>query len=712
VTAAFQDFTGSGFTSDSEGANANLDINMSEDSARNLWDVQAAIQQIATDFQTAVRAASDFNSYLISIRETSQTVKVPEMGTTGGEGGNMSYSGGRVDTSSVPLIQSEAGMAGRVAEMEENSSGSGGGILAVGGRAQRPADVGGFVNQATQAAWLASSMGAGAQGTPQATGEAYQQAYQYAQSPGGRYDPDVTTAVFQGQTGTPHAYAASQLVSQGLPAAQRFLGGGGLGGFAAMAGRLGTYGAIGYAAYQLGSAGLETYAQSRAMAISANNSQYGAGWGFGQRIGQATMALSPFVSQEEASQIYSSAVSQGWASNREGYASGNFGQAVDFMYGATKDYNMDPAMGAQLLQTNALGAGQSINALNQQLFTLKETLDGTGVSMDVASSSFTSFTSQLISQGSDPGVAAQIAGGALSAYAGNGYLGATGRGAQIVMDTIGQEQTQNILSGLTGTVPGAAFSGEHGIASTKELQRLTSRFTTEVMSMKNLDMDERAAIFRDLYNSTFGTQITQQDSLNMIAENTADRNLLTEGQQKYLDKGRMGELKHQSSASAFFRRLDDLGNAGLNDLNDPAAQLAAAKKNSHLINGYQNYNEEVNKLLESAGSGGTLGDTVLYGPDGKPVTMNGNRVAGANIAKWFNESGNYDKFSARKSGYYIQDSAGVKHTSDNIGLGGADQTALAEDTPESRTVYIQLSAQAKQYFDTNKDKLTLDTGHS
>jgi hypothetical protein len=268
------------------------------------------------------------------------------------------------------------------------------------------------------------------------------------------------------------------------------------------------------------------------------------------------------------------------------------------------------------------------------------------------------------------------------------------------------------LSGLTGTVPGAAFSGEHGIASTKELQRLTSRFTTEVMSMKNLDMDEKAAIFRDLYNSTFGTQITQQDSLNMIAENTADKNLLSEGQQKYLDKGRMGELKHQTSANAFFHRLDDLGNIGLENENDPAAKLAASEKNSHLINGYQNYNEEVNKLLESSASGGTLGDTVLYGPDGKPVTMNGNRVAGANIAKWFNESGNYDKFSARKSGYYIQDSSGVKHTSDNIGLGGSDQTVLAEDTPESRTVYIQLSAQAKQYFDTNKDKLTLDTGHS
>ncbi len=123
------------------------------------------------------------------------------------------------------------------------------------------------------------------------------------------------------------------------------------------------------------------------------------------------------------------------------------------MYRGAKDYNMDPAMAAQLLQTNSLGAGESIQALSGQLLTLKQTLDGTGVSMDAATSGFTSFTGALIAAGSGGATAATVAGGALSAYARNTYLGPSGRGMEIVQGTLQTQQTQNILAGLTGTVP-------------------------------------------------------------------------------------------------------------------------------------------------------------------------------------------------------------------------------------------------------------------
>lgn len=705
---AWEDLSGSsGFTSESDGASANLDITMSDDSARNLWDVQAAIQQIATDFQTAVRSAADFQSYLISIRETGQTVKMPSLGMEAGEsGGNMPYAGGRVDPPNLgSAIQSEMGMASRIGEMEENSSGAGGGAMGARSAGQQPADVGGFVSQMTNAGWMASMTGQ--RQMPQATSDAFQQAYAYAQNPANQYDPQVMGATFNGQTGTPHAYAASQILSQGLPAAQQFLRGGGAGGIASMLGRLGTYGAIGYAGYQLVSAGMETYAQSRSLGLSSNNSNQGAGWGFGQRLGQAGMALSPYLSQEEASQIYNTAIAQGWASRDSAhggdFAQGNFGSAVNFMYTAAKDYNMDPAMSAQLLQTNALGAGQSVNALAEQILTLKQTLDGTGVSMDVMNSSFASFTSMLISSGASPGVAAQIAGGALSAYAGNTYLGPSGRGAQIVQDTLGQQQTQNVLGGLTGTIPGAALSGTHGVASSAELQKLTARFSQQVMSMSGIDMDAKAAMFAQLYNGTFGTSISQQDSLNMIAENTANKNLLTQGQRDYLEKGKIGAQETQSGFEAWRKGLDTISMG--HDVNRDSLENVENREGK--INAYKNSSPEVNKLLESAAGGGTLTKVVLYGPDGKQVMVDGNRVAGANIAKWFDDTGNYDKFKA--GGYYIQDAAGSKYDANNIGTGGSDQV-LTNDQNNSRMVTIQLSPEAKKFFETDKNKVDLSDG--
>jgi len=157
VVGEYYGGTDSGFTSEPDGASATLNFNISDDSARNLWDVQAAVQQIATDFQTAVRAAADFQSYLISIRETSNTIKVPEIagiGTGGASGGNIPYDGGRVDAPNAgQFVQSEAQQMQRIGEMEENSSGMGGGAMSARASAAggHPVDVGGFVSQMSNA---------------------------------------------------------------------------------------------------------------------------------------------------------------------------------------------------------------------------------------------------------------------------------------------------------------------------------------------------------------------------------------------------------------------------------------------------------------------------------------------------------------------------------------------------------------------------------
>lgn len=700
----WEDLTGnSGFTSDSDGANANLDITMSEDSARNLWDVQAAIQQIATDFQTAVRAASDFNSYLISIRETGQTVKMPSLNMDGGSDGNMSYPGGRVDQGSVPLVQSELGMASRIGEMEENASGAGGGAMAARNPSARPVDVGGFVSQMTNAGWMASMTGQ--HGTSQVTQDAYQQAYQFAQN--NQLDPQVMGAVHAGQTGTPHAFAASQVIQQGLPAAQQFLRGGGAGGVASMLGRLGTYGAIGYAGYQLVNAGLETYAQGRTMGISTNNSENGYGWGLQQRLGQASMSMSPFVSQEEAGQIYNSAVGQGWASRAGGFQQGTFGQAVNFMYGAAKDYNMDPSMSSQLLQTNSLGAGESVQALSEQLLTLKQTLDGTGVSMDAANSTFTSFTGMLIASGATGPMAAQIAGGALAAYSGNSYLGPSGRGAEIVSSTLGTQQTQNILAGLTGTVPGAALAGEgHLQASTAQLDKLTKRFTDQVMGMSGMDEAEKGAMFAQLYNGTFGTSIGEQDALNMMAVNSSNPSALSAGQKQYVDKQKISYMSGDKAKSGWDRYTgtiqDDASGGWYNKFSYASSWLTSIPSlwsSGGSENSVRNYSPEVQNLLDNSANPGDVsvmddkGNVVAKGKDA--------------IAKWFNDPNNYQKFSASGSKYSIKDQ-NASWNSTNIG--GASNTDDVAGSNDKNTIYIQLSAQAKQYFDTDKTSLTMDTG--
>lgn len=723
----FDDLTGaSGFTSDSDGANANLDITMSEDSARNLWDVQAAVQQIAADFQTAVRAASDFNSYLISIRETGQTIKLPELGMGGGEGGNMTYSGGRVDSSSVPMIsQSEASMAQRVGEMEENSSGAGSGAMAAMSSARaggRPTDVGGIVSQATNLAWMGGMMGGqqhGAGGRSE-VGSAYEQAYQFALQ--NEAHPDVVGASYGGQVGTPRAFAAQQILNQGIPAATQFLRGGGAGGFASMLGKLGTVGAIGYSVYQLGNAAAETYAQSRAMAISANNPGQGVGWGFQQRAGQAFMSLSPYVTSEEASQIYSSAISQGWASRQGGLAEGNFGQAINFMYGAAKNYNMSPEMSAQLLQTNSMGVHQSIQTLNEQLGTLKETMEGTGVSLEAVNSGFTSFTGQLISAGATGATAAQVAGGAAYGFGSNEYL-KNGRGLEILQGTLGSQQTQNILSGLLGVLPGAALAGPHTQQSIAAMDQLTQQMVNDAQSQYPGDPTQAAAQFALMYNASFNpaTPMTEQDAENYIAMYSTNPGALTQGQAEYKEKAKIrstfdGDPKLQARGwkDKFVGQYrDDLTTGSIGHrIGMGAADVLGAVPMGiyHGIKAFfggdtentvTNYSPEVNTLLDSSADASKV----------QVLDDKGNVVAtGRNdVSKWFSNKDNYQKFAADNSKYTIKDpSSNQTWNAKNIGTASESEMASASNT--ANTVTITLSPQAKQWFDTNKKDLKLSDG--
>lgn len=683
----------SGFTSDSEGVEANLDINVSEESARNLWDVQAAVQQIASDFQTAVRAASDFQSYLISIRETSQTVKMPSgLGMEGGEGGNMSYAGGRVDSGSVPMAQGEAGMASRISEMEENASGAGGGAMASASRsAGHPVDVSSIVAQATNTAWLLSQTGHQGGGGGQGGGG------------------NLRLPVVGGMGGGGFTAAAEQIAqatNRGTSAAQQFLRGGGLGGAAGLLGRLGTYGAMAYAGYQLVDAGLETYAQSRSMGIAANNQEGGTGWGFGRRVGQASMAMSPFVSQEEAAQIYSSAIDQGWASRRGGFEQGDFSSAVNFMYGAAKDYNIDPATSAKMLQNNVLGAGQSIQALSQQLFTLKEALDGTGVSMGTATNTFSSFSSFLIGAGATPGDAARIAGGTIRSFAGNTYLGPNASGAATVQAALQNPQIQAVLGGLTGNLPGAALAGANANRSVKELETLVHSLATQYANSTNITEENRVALFQVAYNQLTGQNIDFKMAQQLMMEAVADPNFMTKGQNEF-DKASQMTLQHQNSLQSWWQGLDD-PKGWSRSQSGAGMSLQETEENASQINSYNYYSPEVNTLLQNAGD--DLRNVVLYGPDGNPVMMDGNRVAGANIAKWFNDQNNYNMFNKASNGYYIQDKSGNKYNAANIGTGGSGAGTTTAGGDATNTVYITLSPEAKKYFSTNTDKLNLSDG--
>lgn len=694
----YDDLTGqSGFTSDSDGATLTVNVDMTEESARNLWDVQAAIQQIATDLQTAVRAAADFNSYLISMRETAQTIKMPSLGMEGGEGGNMSYSGGRVDSGSVPLVQSELGMANRIGEMEENASGAGGGMMAARGQGGRPFDPGEAVSQLTNIAWMAGAAG-GHRQAPQETVSAYEQEYQFARND--PLHPEVQAARFGGQVGTPRAFAASRLIAQGLPGAQQFLSGRGGGGIAATLGRLGVYGAIGYAGYQLLDAGVDTYVQSRATGIATLNSGNGVGFGFEQRLGQAGMALSPYVTQEQAAQIYSTAVAQGWASRAGGFPQGDFSSAVNFMYGAAKDYGMDPAVAAQLLQTNSLGAGESVAALSEQLGTLKKTLDGTGISMDNATSSFTSFTSYLISSGVSPGEAAVVAGGTLKSFAGNTYLG-QGAGADLVQAGISSPGVQAIVGGLTGNLPGAAFSGSNINTGLEAYQKLLHQLALEYSSQNGLSDPNKIAQFRTAYMAITQQNITMQQAEQIMKEAAADPNFITRGQDAYQQNSTLGPLEHQNSFQTIYHGLDS-------SITSVFSGLQGQQNDPSSINAHNYYNNKINTLLLNAGD--QLGKYVLYGPDGQPVQTNGHATAGSEIANWFDNPEHYNQFNDPKGGYYIKGPDGNTYNAQNIGLGGSNVGVTGSGSTSNNTVYITLSDQAKQYFAVDKNQLQLPDG--
>lgn len=686
---------------------------MSDESARNLWDVQAAVQQIAADFQTAVRAASDFNSYLISIRETSQTVRMPSLGMEGGEGGNMSYAGGRVDSGSVPLIQSETSMAQRIGEMEENADGMGGGAIAAasvarafaGGQPGRGAEI---VNQLTQAAWLAQAGGGGRH--DQSTAGAFQSEYDWARNNPNHPSVLLGPAVGGAPAGSPHAYAAARMISQNLPAAQQFLRGGGFGGFAGGLSRLGVYGAVGYAGFQLASEGVQQYVQARSMSIAANNSENGLGWGFQQRIGASLMAASPFVSGDQANQIYGSAIAQGWGSRANGgFNQGTFGQAVNFMYGALKDYNLDPSQSSQLLATNSLGAGESIQALSEQLLTLKQTLDGTGVSTQAAAAGFQNFTSQLIAGGASGNMAAQVAGGALYAYSGNSYLGPSGRGAQIAASVLGGQQGQNVLAGLIGTIPGAVQGDTHIMASTAELDKLTKRFTDQVLGMHGLDPDERAAMFQQLYNGTFGTSISVQDASNLMATSASNPNALSQGQQKYREKSKISYMSGDTAKSAWDRYtggIQEQASGGFwNKFSYASSWFTEAPNLFNWSSGdsentVRNYSPEVRNILDNSSN-----------PDQVTVRdESGNVVAtGKNeISKWFNDPANFQKFSAAGSRYTLKDQ-NASYNATNIG-NPVDTGDYSQGINDRNTIHIVLSSDAKKLIDTDKKNLTLDTG--
>jgi hypothetical protein len=109
---------------------------------------------------------------------------------------------------------------------------------------------------------------------------------------------------------------------------------------------------------------------------------------------------------------------------------------------------------------------------------------------------------------------------------------------------------------------------------------------------------------------------------------------------------------------------------------------------------------------------GDAGDKImLYGPDGKPVQMDGHDIAGSEIALWISNPENYNKFKDAKSGYQIKDLRNNNtYNSQNIGLGGSNSGASAAGPGPANTVYITLSDEAKKLISTDKSQLNLSDG--
>ncbi len=229
------------------------------------------------------------------------------------------------------------------------------------------------------------------------------------------------------------------------------------------------------------------------------------------------------------------------------------------------------------------------------------------------------------------------------------------------------------------------------------------------MKMGSLDDDEKAAMFMQLYNGTFGTQIGLEDARNMMVENVSTPGLLSEGQKKYKSELGMSYMSGDKGRNAWDRYTgsiqDSASGAWYNKFSYASSWFTSAPalwdETGGTANSNRNFSPEVQSVLDSSPDASKV---VVLDESGKAVATGKDEVS-----TWFADRNNYNKFSASGSRYTIRDN-GSNSTWNSMNIGGASSTNDVAGANEKNTIYITLSPQAKQWFDTNKDNFTLDDG--
>lgn len=124
--------------------------------------------------------------------------------------------------------------------------------------------------------------------------------------------------------------------------------------------------------------------------------------GLDHRATIQTMALNPFITNDQARQIVMSGL-QG------GYSGDAFESVTDFMAKNLSEMNIQVADSVALLKKNVEGGGASVEQLGAQLSLLQDIAGDNGLSMDRLAQDYTNISGQLVDQGMGGGEAGQLA---------------------------------------------------------------------------------------------------------------------------------------------------------------------------------------------------------------------------------------------------------------------------------------------------------------
>lgn len=247
-----------------------------------------------------------------------------------------------------------------------------------------------------------------------------------------------------------------------------FLGGGGAAtGALGVAARAVPYVGAAYLAMQAGQAVNDQYQQNRQIGMTVGG---GASEGTGYRMAMQGLAMNPMISTEQSRQIVMGALN-------EGYTGKEFDTVTSFMAENLKDMNMSVADSMKLVKNNVEAGGQSFEALNLQLATLKDTALGSNTSAANMQSQFMQLSEQGIAQGMSGSSAGEFGtiGANLFMPGPNGETNIlAGKGAEIFGTLAGNDQ-------VLGSIAGSRGKGENYYELPSRLSE-SGEFETEIES--------------------------------------------------------------------------------------------------------------------------------------------------------------------------------------------------------------------------------------